>query len=121
MNNSIRLHPEHGLNPTMPCCIVCGHSKNEIALLGNSFKEKAPMSMVISVEPCDDCRKKYLSVGTMICEATEEWKNDKKYPQPTGRLAIIKDEAFKQIFGRELPPRKIAFVDVEVFTQLNSK
>ena len=35
MKDGIVLHPEHGLNPSIELCIVCGEEMG-IALLGNS-------------------------------------------------------------------------------------
>lgn len=100
----ITLHKEHGLNPTISKCILCGKDKNEIALLGNKYKDEAPMSMVISIEPCDICRNNYLSQGVMMVEM--ENKN-----QPNGNIAVIKDEAFKGIFNQDVPKNKIALCE----------
>jgi hypothetical protein len=115
MSKSIYLHPKHGLNPTIPLCIVCGKEKNEIALLGNAYKGQAPMHMVTSIEPCDACREKFLTEGTMLMEATEDWshsKMGKPRREPTGKFVILKDEAFCRIFNQEKPPtNKIAFCE----------
>lgn len=54
---SIRLHPKHGVNPTIPVCFWCQKPKNEIALLGSAYKGEAPMSgLVLDYEPCDGCK-----------------------------------------------------------------
>lgn len=37
MKDGIVLHPEHGLNPSIELCIVCGEEMG-IALLGNNIK-----------------------------------------------------------------------------------
>ena len=39
MKMSLRLHPNHGLNPTIPLCFLCGKEKNEVVLLGSSYKK----------------------------------------------------------------------------------
>ena len=54
---SIKLHPEYGLNPTMGVCPYCGKETGVIALLGNSIKGEAPRTMVLSSEPCKDCQE----------------------------------------------------------------
>lgn len=41
MKDGIVLHPEHGLNPSIELCIVCGEEMG-IALLGNNIKGQAP-------------------------------------------------------------------------------
>ena len=37
---NIRLHKEHGVNPAISQCPLCGGDKNEIILLGSAYKEK---------------------------------------------------------------------------------
>jgi len=104
---ALRLHKEHGLNPTMPVCIVCGKEKGEIVLLGAAYKEQAPMHMLFDPEPCDACRKKYLEKGKGVLLAEAE--SDKRL---TGRCWVIKEAAFKKIFNVPLPPKRIAFAEV---------
>ena len=41
MKDSITLHPEHGLNPSIEVCMICGEEMG-IALLGNNIKGQAP-------------------------------------------------------------------------------
>ena len=49
MNESILLHHEHGLNPTIPVCFYCGSERNEVALLGAGFRGEAPKNMVVDL------------------------------------------------------------------------
>jgi hypothetical protein len=56
---------------------------------------------------CDKCRKKYLTLGVLLV-------NPK-----SGDLVVLKNEAFKRIFGKELPKQRIAYCDQEVIDQLN--
>lgn len=105
--NKIYLHKEHGVNPTISQCIMCGKDKNEIALLGAAYKEKAPMHMVTSIEPCEDCKNQYLSKGVLLFESLDG-------KTPTGSFAVIKDEAFQKMFSMEIPKHKICFVDSEI-------
>lgn len=109
------LSKQHGLNPTISLCILCKKEKNEIALLGASYKEAAPMRMVTSIEPCDHCKEKYLSKGVMLVEAELNYNHRKI---PTGKLAVLKDQAFKKMFNQEVPPRKIIFVEIGVLSKL---
>lgn len=51
MKDGIVLHPEHGLNPSIELCIVCGEEMG-IALLGNNIKGQAPA--------CEGMRSLYL-------------------------------------------------------------
>ena len=67
MSDSIPLHPEYGVNPTISTCFYCGEGKNEIALLGSHYNGEAPMHMVLDVVPCDACKEKYADY-TLIVE-----------------------------------------------------
>jgi deoxycytidylate deaminase len=121
MNSSIKLHKEHGLNPTLSQCILCGEETGEIALLGGNYKEKAPMRMITSIEPCDKCKKKYLSDGVMLVEAEEEYDWNKKLrTKPTGKVAVIKQSAFEKLFNQK-SIKKVAFVEVGLLDKLGIK
>ena len=113
-NSSIRLHPKYGVNPTISSCIICGKEKNEIALLGATYKEQAPMHMVISIEPCDDCKEKYLTTGIMLVECNEQRK-------PNGNVAVILLEAFKKIFNVPVPLKHTVLVEQGMFSRLGIK
>jgi mRNA-degrading endonuclease RelE of RelBE toxin-antitoxin system len=121
MGNYITLHPKYGVNPTLPTCIVCGKDTGEIALLGNAYKGEAPMHMVVGVEPCAECREKYLKEGVMLVEANMEIRRSGKPDyKPTGNLMIIKESAFRRIFNVDVPQRHIAFVEVGVLSKITA-
>lgn len=82
---------------TITVCPICGKDKNEL-LLDRRLKETFEMKTV-TPEPCDDCRKKYLSKGVMLMNPD------------SGDLLVIKDEAFAGFFTRPIPKGKIAFCD----------
>ena len=115
MTKGIRLHKEFGLNPTISTCIVCGKDKNEIALLGAGYKGQAPRHMITGVEPCDNCRKKYLQEGdgVLLLEATGP-KN------PTGTLMVIKRSAFERVFNIPVPPGRIALIEQEAYHRIQA-
>ena len=85
--SEIKLHPEHGLNPTMPVCIFCGRDTGEIALLGNAYAGEAPMHMAITDEPCDKCKSEW-AVGIAIMEYDGQ--------RNTGRVLVITEEATRR-------------------------
>lgn len=120
--NGIRLHPEHGVNPTISQCIICGGDKNEIALLGASYKGQAPMKMVTSIEPCDACREKYLKNGVMIVEAEQKtnYRGDVTGHIPNGTFSIIKDSAFKKMFNVPVPKGKITYCEVGLLAKIGA-
>lgn len=52
----LRLSPEHGLNPTISKCFLCGKDKNEIILMGQlEDDQEAPRSVILNMEPCHRC------------------------------------------------------------------
>lgn len=57
---SIRLSPNHGINPTMGICFFCGEETGTIALTGKlPNDEEAPRKTVLNYEPCDKCRAQF--------------------------------------------------------------
>ena len=52
---SLRLSKEHGLNPSLLVCPICGKDIG-VALLGANGGKKAPYQMT-SMELCDDCKQ----------------------------------------------------------------
>lgn len=102
MSNSIKLSPQHGLNPTIPVCFFCGNEKNEIALLGQIGDRRkgedfeAPRKMILDFEPCEECQKKFAE-GVLLIEVTTSPEYigmpiaEDAYP--TGRYVVVKPEA----------------------------
>jgi hypothetical protein len=121
MSDSIRLHKEHGLNPTLCQCIICGEDTGEIALLGSSYKEKAPMHMVVNYEPCKTCRDGYLARGVMLVEMKEQKVYGKEHKVPTGKIVVITEKAFKRIFNAPVPERRIAMVEEGLIEKLQGE
>ena len=120
MGRDLRLHPEYGVNPTIPTCFYCGKDKNEVALLGANYKGQAPMHMVIDIEPCDECKAKYADY-TLLIEVDARYNNVsgqhmKRKPQPTGRWCAIR----KECLNIE-KPSPIAYVEPETMNQVLSQ
>ena len=120
MKNSIRLHKDFGLNPTMPQCIICGGDTGEIALLGAAYKGEAPRKMLLGVEPCKQCREKYLTVGVLLVEADQREVKNKMQHIPTGKVTVLKDEAFTRIFDKPIPPKKICYVEIGLLDKIGA-
>lgn len=122
---SIRLHPEHGLNPTMSQCAFCGEDKGEIALLGAAYPGKAPMHMVVDVHPCDRCQK-LLDEGKVglleveLKDGAERTATHAKSSQVKKVFAgaIISEENYRQAFGLEPPKEHITFCERGVFQKI---
>lgn len=94
--SSIKLSPEHGVNPTIPVCFWCGEAKNEIAMLGKIDKEdsEAPKYIVLNYEPCDKC-KELFSKGIHVVGVTTTPMVDGMFPiQETSSIALYPTGAF---------------------------
>jgi len=101
----IKISKEHGINPSLTVCILCGEAIG-VALMGRLPNDKeAPRQIVNGIEPCDKCKAKYLSVGVMLLEVGPDEKT------PTGKLSVLKDDAFKRIFDQDIPKNKICMVE----------
>lgn len=91
MSGSIRLHPKHGVNPTIPVCAWCGKERNEVALLGAAYRGEAPRNMVIDDEPCDAC-KAGMAQGITFIEAEQTFDG----PRRTGRWCVVREELVRE-------------------------
>lgn len=130
MAKSIPLSPKHGLNPTIPVCAWCGEAKNEIALLGKIKTDKrgedpeAPMHCILDYEPCDKCKEQW-SQG-IACIEVSTYSKDSRPPiqsnpqplYPTGRVAVLKEEAARNIFIDEYKKGQKLLLEDEVFEKL---
>lgn len=68
MKDSITLHKDYGVNPTIRTCFFCGESTDEIVLLGDTLKGEAPRSVVVGYEACEKCQEAFKQ-GILIIEA----------------------------------------------------
>lgn len=108
---NIRLHPEHGLNPTLPLCYFCGKPKNEIILAGDACRGKAPRGAVWDKVPCDECAD-LMQRGCMIIEVRDgEEKKGGDNPYRTGRIWVVTKEAAGRMFKQPAP---VAFMEESV-------
>lgn len=86
MSKGIRLSKEHGVNPSILVCPVCGKETGEIALLGKlKGDKKAPMYMYGN-NPCDECKKKFNEGYVALVEAIQKPEEVER----TGRMAFVR-------------------------------
>jgi hypothetical protein len=97
--SSIRLHPKHGVNPTMGVCAWCGQPDGSVALLGAAYHGEAPRYMVVSDEPCDSC-KSHMAKGITFIEARESTVG--RGPQRTGRWCVLTEDAVRRLVREPL-------------------
>lgn len=124
--SSIRLHPKHGLNPTVCTCFFCGKGTNEIALLGAAFKGEAPRHMVMNYDPCDAC-KAGMAKGITLIECDEHPFDSRPAIQegayPTGAWCVITEDTARRLFQPDsiveaVLKHRTAFVEVGLLTKL---
>lgn len=126
-NKALRLSKAGGLNVTIPCCFWCGKSLNELALLGDSYKvkgkdAKAPSTMVLSYDPCQECQNN-MSQGVVLIEAVTKGVLEQPamtatgglQVYPTGRWVVVSVDYASKALG--LTTNK-AFIDVEFMNSL---
>lgn len=97
----LRLHPEHGVNPTIPTCYFCNKPKNEVALLGAAYKGQAPMHLCIDKQPCEECAG-WMTQGVIFCSVRDGESGENPYR--TGKWCVIKAEAVER--WHDLDPGK---------------
>ena len=110
---SLRLSKEHGLNPSLLVCPICGKDVG-IALLGANGGKKAPYQM-ISMELCDDCKQKVKEGNTFILSI----KQISDEIKPTGGYIIVPNDCL----NIPIPTNGICFMEESEFNKLvnNSK
>ena len=112
MNQSIKLSPKHGLNPTVPVCFFCGKTKNEVAILGkiNKQDDEAPPHMILDYEPCDEC-KKHMALGITFIGVTDKPVSKNQPPiskdktgehYPTGDWCVVTEDCAKRLFTDDI-------------------
>lgn len=120
----IRLHKEHGLNPSVNTCFWCGEGK-EVLLLGAAYKGEAPREMITNYDPCDKCAESYSQVVCIFeVQEREAGSNqllidEKRNLVPTGRMVGISEEAAERImpdYGLKIGQK--AFMDPQAFQML---
>lgn len=125
--NDITLHKEHGLNPTLAVCIVCGEPTGEIAILGAAYKGKAPTYAAVSPFPCDKCMEAANEPGhdwAFLLETEEDDDHvgpvnvDKAHF--TGRVLRVSRSFFNRaVSGLKFPEKRICFITKTAFGKLS--
>ena len=98
MSKSIKLSPNHGVNPTIPMCFWCGKDK----LLGKIDRKdsEAPRKLIMDYEPCDKC-KELFSKGVHVIGVTEKPIIEGMFPivddgkitlYPTGSMFVATED-----------------------------
>lgn len=93
---------------TMQICPICQDTDDPMGILmdrriKDTFENKYTC---IPTQVCDKCKETYLKKGVMLINPD------------SGKLAVIKDAAYKKLFNKSIPKHRIAFADDELVLQL---
>ena len=124
---NVRLHPKHGINPTMPVCLWCGEDHGTIALLGAAYPGEAPHRMILDDEPCEKCAA-IMAKGITIREANTKPVSSAREVNLgakdwTGRWCVVSEAFIRRNFQPEslveqILKRKIAVMDEGTYARL---
>lgn len=107
---SIRLHPQHGVNPSLDICFWTGKPKG-VALMGFNKGKEAPRQIVTDYEPGDEA-KALMAQGITVVEVVES--QIKSWPEiapglwPTGRWCVMTDDAVRRLLREDMAAAVLA-------------
>lgn len=132
---SLRLHPKHGVNPSVMLCYYC-QEPSGVALLGASggkIREAlgmdpedglAPREATYDFVPCTKCQE-YMQQGIIMISVDESKTTDKKNPYRSGGWVVVKDSAIIEILQNTNPEllaitlkSRVAFVPDDAWERL---
>jgi hypothetical protein len=99
-NKSIRISPEHGVNPSIAVCFFCGKDKGLVMLGKLKGDAKAPKRAIYDYTPCEECAAK-MKQGTTVIECVREDNQTLPIQEgawPTGRWCVMPKEASEKLF-----------------------
>lgn len=116
---SFRISKEHGINPSIDTCFICGKETN-IVLFGTSYKNedgetsKAP-TKTCTGDICDNC-KKIIDEGGIFFIAVKDGESGNN-PWRTGQIGALKEEAVQKMFPG-FPYKKINYIEETAYKQI---
>lgn len=122
---SIKLSPEHGVNPSLEQCFVClkdvgvilfGKISNQKAAAFNKAglptgreshnDHESPRKVCLNREPCDEC-KGHMEQGVILISVDESKSEDLQNPWRTGGWCVVTEAFIKRVFN---PPELVKTV-----------
>ena len=116
---SITLSKEHGINPSVDTCFICGKETN-LVLFGASYKDEngktaeAPRT-VCTGELCEDCQK-VIDEGGIFFIAVKDGERGNN-PYRTGQIGALKEEAVQRMFP-DFPYKKVNYIEESAYKQI---
>lgn len=115
----VRISKEHGINPSMNTCFICGKGIS-VVLFGTAYKDEngktaeAP-KRVCTVQLCNDCQK-IIDEGAIFFIAVKDGESGKT-PWRTGQIAALKEEGVQTMFP-DFPYQKINYIEESAYKQI---
>lgn len=115
----VRISKEHGVNPSIDTCFICG-KETSIILFRTSYKDEngktaeAPRT-VCTGHICDNC-KQIIDKGGIFFIAVKDGESGKN-PYRTGQIAALKEEAVQRMFP-DFPYQKINYIEESAYKQI---
>lgn len=92
---------------------MCGKERGDIKLFGDSLAEEAPEAMIVDHVPCGECQVKLRKDNaTLLVDTTDNGE------RITGRVMVVKDQGFRDMFEKDPPPYKVVLLHQEHFNQI---
>ena len=103
-------------------CFLCGEKTEEIVLNTvltekNAEEVKALHGKTVGHNICKTCEEA-LKIGIGIIEVDESKTTNIKNPWRTGRICVIREEAFDKIFKEVDKSKRIIYLPIEVSNQI---
>lgn len=117
MSKGIRLSPEHGMNPMVGQCPLCGGDGDELFLLGRLPGDaEAPRKGVVPgmSQPCKKC-KDCMGIGVMLVVCKDG--SDKENPYRTGEIQVVTDDYAERI-GIDVTKHRAVFIEEAAIRKL---
>ena len=115
----ITLSKEHGINPSVDTCFICGKETN-IVLFGASYKDEngktaeAPRK-ICTGQLCDNCQK-VIDEGGIFFIAVKDGECGNNHCR-TGQIGALKEEAVQRMFP-DFPYKKINYIEESAYKQI---
>lgn len=116
---SLRISKEHGVNPSVDTCFICGKDIS-VVLFGTAYKDEngktaeAPRK-VCTGQVCEDCQK-IIDEGGIFFIAVKDGETGKN-PYRTGQIGALKEEAVQRMFP-DFPYQKINYIEETAYKQI---
>jgi len=112
MKGSILLSEEHGVNPSILVCPLCG-ADTGIALLGKQKGDKKAPKFMSDLKPCDKC-KDMMKTHVVIVEA-EQCDGGHRL---LGGVWYLPLSVAEKMLAKEIVDRRAAFITTSTAEQL---